>query len=148
MLLTLFITTITLMFFNSTLNPILYCWRIKEVRRACEGPFTLFARVKYSFFAIWIALGSIFKSGVFVDIEDCKLSLQSGVRVTVMYKCYQENWCVQMFFFVMFNEKLDSTFKFISPLYNPNNFLTIEHKTFQLSFPLCEKYPLSKRSFL
>ena len=27
-------TTITLMLFNSTLNPILYCWRIKEVRRA------------------------------------------------------------------------------------------------------------------
>ena len=27
-------TTITLMYFNSTLNPILYCWRIKEVRRA------------------------------------------------------------------------------------------------------------------
>ncbi|XP_044168575.1 melanocortin receptor 3-like [Acropora millepora] len=29
-------TTITLMFFNSTLNPILYCWRIKEVRRAVK----------------------------------------------------------------------------------------------------------------
>jgi len=25
--------TVTLMFFNSTLNPILYCWKIKEVRR-------------------------------------------------------------------------------------------------------------------
>ena len=29
-------TKITLMFFNSTLNPILYCWRIKEVRRAVK----------------------------------------------------------------------------------------------------------------
>ena len=29
-------TTITLLFFNSTLNPILYCWRIKEVRRAVK----------------------------------------------------------------------------------------------------------------
>ena len=29
-------TTITLMLFNSTLNPILYCWRIKEVRRAVK----------------------------------------------------------------------------------------------------------------
>ena len=48
------------------------------------------------------------------------------------------------FFFVIFNEKLDSTFKFISSLYNPNNFLTIEHKTFQLSFSLGEKYLLSK----
>ena len=29
-------TTITLLYFNSTLNPILYCWRIKEVRRAVK----------------------------------------------------------------------------------------------------------------
>ena len=29
-------TTALLMFFNSTLNPILYCWRIKEVRRAVK----------------------------------------------------------------------------------------------------------------
>ena len=29
-------TTLTLVFFNSTLNPILYCWRIKEVRRAVK----------------------------------------------------------------------------------------------------------------
>ena len=29
-------TTTTLMLFNSTLNPILYCWRIKEVRRAVK----------------------------------------------------------------------------------------------------------------
>ena len=29
-------TTTTLMYFNSTLNPILYCWRIKEVRRAVK----------------------------------------------------------------------------------------------------------------
>ena len=29
-------TTITLMFFNSTLNPILYCWRIKEDRRVVK----------------------------------------------------------------------------------------------------------------
>ena len=29
-------TTIYLMFFNSTLNPILYCWRIREVRRAVK----------------------------------------------------------------------------------------------------------------
>ena len=36
MLVTPFITTITLMFFNSTLNPILYCWRIKEVRRVVK----------------------------------------------------------------------------------------------------------------
>ena len=28
-----FYSTITLMFFNSTLNPILYCWKIKELRR-------------------------------------------------------------------------------------------------------------------
>ena len=28
--------TITLMYFNSTLNPILYCWRIKEIRRAVK----------------------------------------------------------------------------------------------------------------
>ena len=28
-----FMTTITLVFLNSILNPILYCWRIKEVRR-------------------------------------------------------------------------------------------------------------------
>ena len=28
--------TITLMFFNSTLNPILYCWRIKEIRKAVK----------------------------------------------------------------------------------------------------------------
>ena len=29
-------STIYLLFFNSTLNPILYCWRIKEVRRAVK----------------------------------------------------------------------------------------------------------------
>ena len=29
-------STIFLMFFNSTLNPILYCWRIKEIRRAVK----------------------------------------------------------------------------------------------------------------
>ena len=29
-------TTIFLKFFNSTLNPILYCWRIKEIRRAVK----------------------------------------------------------------------------------------------------------------
>ena len=29
-------TTIYLLFFNSTLNPILYCWRIKEIRRAMK----------------------------------------------------------------------------------------------------------------
>ena len=34
---TLIFTTITLMLFNSTLNPILYCWRIKEIRRAVKG---------------------------------------------------------------------------------------------------------------
>ena len=28
--------TLTLMYFNSTLNPILYCWRIKEIRRAVK----------------------------------------------------------------------------------------------------------------
>ena len=28
--------TTTLLYFNSTLNPILYCWRIKEVRRAVK----------------------------------------------------------------------------------------------------------------
>ena len=30
------ITMISSMFFNSTLNPILYCWRIREVRRAVK----------------------------------------------------------------------------------------------------------------
>ena len=35
-ILTPLFTTITLMFFNSTLNPILYCWRIKEVRRVVK----------------------------------------------------------------------------------------------------------------
>ena len=29
-------TTALLMYFNSTLNPILYCWKIKEVRRAVK----------------------------------------------------------------------------------------------------------------
>ena len=29
--------TLTLMYFNSTLNPILYCWRIVEVRRAVKN---------------------------------------------------------------------------------------------------------------
>ena len=29
-------STVTLMFFNSSLNPILYCWKNKEVRRAVE----------------------------------------------------------------------------------------------------------------
>ena len=29
-------TTTTLLYFNSTLNPVLYCWRIKEVRRAVK----------------------------------------------------------------------------------------------------------------
>ena len=29
-------TTITLLYFNSTLNPILYCWRIKQVRQAVK----------------------------------------------------------------------------------------------------------------
>ena len=29
-------TSLTLLFFNSTLNPILYCWRITEVRRAVK----------------------------------------------------------------------------------------------------------------
>ena len=29
-------TTTSLMYFNSTLNPILYCWRIKEIRRAVK----------------------------------------------------------------------------------------------------------------
>ena len=33
-------TTTTLMYFNSTLNPILYCWRIKEVRRAVKDTFS------------------------------------------------------------------------------------------------------------
>ena len=31
-----FYSTVTLMFSNSTLNPILYCWKIKEVRRAVK----------------------------------------------------------------------------------------------------------------
>ena len=31
-----FTTTALLMYFNSTLNPILHCWRIKEVRRAVK----------------------------------------------------------------------------------------------------------------
>ena len=31
--------TVTLMFFNSTLNPILYCWKIKEVRRTVKDMF-------------------------------------------------------------------------------------------------------------
>ena len=31
--------TVTLMFFNSTLNPILYCWKIKEVRRKVKDMF-------------------------------------------------------------------------------------------------------------
>ena len=31
-----FMTTITLLFLNSTLNPILYCWRIREVRRVVK----------------------------------------------------------------------------------------------------------------
>ena len=35
-LVTAFNTTTTLMLFNSTLNPILYCWRIKEIRRAVK----------------------------------------------------------------------------------------------------------------
>jgi len=30
-------STITLLFFNSTLNPILYCWKIKELRRVVLG---------------------------------------------------------------------------------------------------------------
>ena len=30
---------VTLMFFNSTLNPILYCWKIKEVRRTVKDMF-------------------------------------------------------------------------------------------------------------
>ena len=30
-------TTDTLIYLNSTLNPILYCWRIKEIRRAVKG---------------------------------------------------------------------------------------------------------------
>ena len=29
--------SITLIYFNSTLNPILYCWKIREVRRAAIG---------------------------------------------------------------------------------------------------------------
>ena len=33
-------STITLMFFNSTLNPILYCWKIKEVRRTVKNMFS------------------------------------------------------------------------------------------------------------
>ena len=33
---TAFNTTSTLMLFSSTLNPILYCWRIKEIRRAVK----------------------------------------------------------------------------------------------------------------
>ena len=32
--------TVTLMFFNSTLNPILYCWKIKEVRRTVKDMFS------------------------------------------------------------------------------------------------------------
>ena len=32
-------TTVTLMCFNSTLNPILYCWKIKEVRRTVKDMF-------------------------------------------------------------------------------------------------------------
>jgi len=31
-----FFFTLTLLYFNSTLNPILYCWRIKEIRRAVK----------------------------------------------------------------------------------------------------------------
>ena len=31
--------TVTLMFFNSTLNPILYCWKLKEVRRTVKDMF-------------------------------------------------------------------------------------------------------------
>ena len=33
-------STITLLFFNSTLNPILYCWKIKEVRRTVKNMFS------------------------------------------------------------------------------------------------------------
>ena len=35
-LVTAFNTTTTLTLFSSTLNPILYCWRIKEIRRAVK----------------------------------------------------------------------------------------------------------------
>ena len=35
-------TTVTLMYFNSTLNPILYCWRIKEIRRAVKDTLSCF----------------------------------------------------------------------------------------------------------
>ena len=31
------ITTDTLIFFNSSLNPILYCWKIREVKQAVKG---------------------------------------------------------------------------------------------------------------
>ena len=33
-------STVSLMFFNSTLNPILYCWKIKEVRRGVREIFS------------------------------------------------------------------------------------------------------------
>ena len=33
-------SAMTLLFFNSTLNPILYCWKIKEVRRTVKNMFS------------------------------------------------------------------------------------------------------------
>ena len=32
----LFLATLTQIYFNSTLNPILYCWKIREVRRVAK----------------------------------------------------------------------------------------------------------------
>ena len=34
--------TVTLIYFNSSLNPVLYCWRIREVRRAVKATIGLF----------------------------------------------------------------------------------------------------------
>ena len=44
-------TTLTLTYFNSTLNPILYCWRIKEVRRAVKNLLSCSRQWNFSFFS-------------------------------------------------------------------------------------------------
>ena len=66
------ITAALLMYFNSTLNPILYRWRMKEVRRAVKDTLSCSREWKIpGFFAISI-VGAIYKGSAWMDISQSK----------------------------------------------------------------------------
>ena len=62
-------TTALLMYFNSTLNPILYCWRIKEVRRAVKDTLSCSREWKIPGSFTFLIVDAICKGGVLMGVR-------------------------------------------------------------------------------